>query len=136
MSTSSIANLKKWSRVTYFYLPYKMSLQIHWVLVKYTGQLAFNFNLKCRLIFIMITSTKFSKWMHLWNECWHCKVLWYGNAVKGCFFWGGGYSFNQKYLVFVVLWKDCKISSWIDRMHRWCVGLLQSTYCIVFFLRL
>lgn len=60
MSTSSIANLKKLSRVTYFYLPYKMSLQIHWVLVKYTGQLAFNFNLKCRLIFILITSTKFS----------------------------------------------------------------------------
>lgn len=131
MSTSSIANLKKRSRVTYFYLPYKMSLQIHWVLVKYTGQLAFNFNLKCRLIFIMITSTKFSKWMHLWNECWHCKVLWYGNEVKG-FFWGGNHSIKITWY----LSKDCKISSWIDRMHRWCVGLLQSTYCIVFFLRL
>lgn len=27
--------------------------------------------------------------MHLWNECWHCKVLGYGNAVKGVFFGGG-----------------------------------------------
>lgn len=60
--------------------------------------------------------------MYLWNECWYCKVFWYGNVVKG--FFGGGYLFNKKNLVFVVLWKDCKISSWIDRMYWWCVGLL------------
>lgn len=49
------------------------------------------------------------------------------------FFGGGGYSFNQKYLVFVVLWKDCKISSWIDRnasMVCWIITV-DILYCVL-----
>lgn len=38
----------------------------------------------------MIIFIKFLKWMYLWNECWYCKVFWYGNVVKG-FFGGGDY---------------------------------------------